>query len=294
MPRKSRKQRKSEADLIFAIIGFAVLVAMAFPDVIFKLLQFVVGAVAIGAVSFSVVVFLRRSRQQKTQTFEQSPTGKSEKIIETPASQPTPKPAFIKPSVSSKLTPQNNSWSLELIKSLEWKRFEELCVSYFRLKGHKAAITSLGADGGIDILLYGTQNPDQLLGVVQCKAWAKKPVGVKEIRELFGIMADRGCPLGIFIATSEFTTGAEEFANGKHIKLMDGGQLLALILELPTEKQELLLAKMTAGNYTVPSCPQCGTKLISRTASRGPSKGKSFWGCRNFPRCRYTLNAKSA
>lgn len=34
-------------------------------------------------------------------------------------------------------------------------------------------------------------------------------------------------------------------------------------------------------------CPKCGGKLILRTAAKGPNAGKRFYGCSNYPRCRY-------
>lgn len=36
-------------------------------------------------------------------------------------------------------------------------------------------------------------------------------------------------------------------------------------------------------------CPQCGGSLIIRTATRGKNIGSKFWGCSNFPKCRYIL-----
>jgi restriction system protein len=184
-------------------------------------------------------------------------------------------------------------WSLDLIKRLDWKHFEELCAAYFQAKGRKAKVTDLGADGGIDVLLYGDSDPNKVLGVVQCKAWTQKPVGVRQIRELLGVMTDVGCPLGVYVATSGYTPDAEAFAEGKHIKLMSAAQLLELIQKLPPEAQAKLLEQATSGDYTTPSCPSCGSKLVLRTARRGNRPGKQFWGCRNYPRCRYTMQAKS-
>lgn len=34
-------------------------------------------------------------------------------------------------------------------------------------------------------------------------------------------------------------------------------------------------------------CPKCGSKLVIRTAKKGANVGKSFYGCTNFPKCRY-------
>lgn len=37
-------------------------------------------------------------------------------------------------------------------------------------------------------------------------------------------------------------------------------------------------------------CPQCGSKLVLRTAKKGSNTGKSFYGCSAFPKCRYIKN----
>ena len=37
-------------------------------------------------------------------------------------------------------------------------------------------------------------------------------------------------------------------------------------------------------------CPRCGGKLILRTAKRGSNIGNSFYGCSNYPKCRYIQN----
>ncbi len=41
------------------------------------------------------------------------------------------------------------------------------------------------------------------------------------------------------------------------------------------------------------TCPLCGGRLILRTASKGTQSGKKFWGCSNYPKCRYTRNIGS-
>lgn len=33
-------------------------------------------------------------------------------------------------------------------------------------------------------------------------------------------------------------------------------------------------------------CPKCGSKMILRTARRGPYAGQDFYGCSNYPRCK--------
>jgi hypothetical protein len=36
------------------------------------------------------------------------------------------------------------------------------------------------------------------------------------------------------------------------------------------------------------ACPKCGGNLVALTAKAGQRAGEAFWGCVNFPRCRYT------
>lgn len=36
----------------------------------------------------------------------------------------------------------------------------------------------------------------------------------------------------------------------------------------------------------IPLCPKCGIPMVKRTVSRGENKGKEFYGCSNFPKCR--------
>lgn len=37
-------------------------------------------------------------------------------------------------------------------------------------------------------------------------------------------------------------------------------------------------------------CPQCGSELVLRTAKKGTNVGQQFYGCTNFPNCRFILN----
>lgn len=37
-------------------------------------------------------------------------------------------------------------------------------------------------------------------------------------------------------------------------------------------------------------CPKCNGNLILRTATRGTNVGKQFYGCSNYPRCKYIQN----
>lgn len=292
---KRRRRRNSDFDFAKLIVGCIFLMSFAFTKNIETALKLAFALLIFCGAVVSLVVYLRRSSPQLGFTSKKPSPYLKRKLQDQSLSK-------LDREYERQLLAQKKSvaekpldWSLELIKSLDWKGFEELCAGYFQAKGRKAQVTDLGADGGIDVLLFGNNDPEKVLGVVQCKAWTQKPVGVREIRELLGVMTDVGCPLGVYVTTSTYTPNAKSFANSKHIKLMDAEQLLALIQELPVESRAELLKKTTSGDFTTPSCPNCGIKLVSRTSRKGHNAGHSFWGCRNFPRCRYTMHrAKSA
>ena len=42
----------------------------------------------------------------------------------------------------------------------------------------------------------------------------------------------------------------------------------------------------SASPKSAPKCPKCGNEMVLRTAKNGANKGKQFWGCPDYPRCR--------
>lgn len=46
----------------------------------------------------------------------------------------------------------------------------------------------------------------------------------------------------------------------------------------------------TQQQNTVPLCPKCNSPLVLRTAKKGNNTGNQFYGCSNFPKCRYIQN----
>jgi len=176
------------------------------------------------------------------------------------------------------------NWNIELLNALEWKRFEEVIARYYELIGYRSEFTRMGADGGVDVVLYqqGVQTPAI---IIQCKSWSNK-VGVKAIRELYGVMAGEGIEYGVFATTSGYTQEAIDWADGKRLQLMNGDDFVTAFNQLPEDQKIQLLQFATSGEYTTPSCPSCDTKMIQRTAKKGKSAGSVFWGCTTYPRCK--------
>lgn len=178
--------------------------------------------------------------------------------------------------------PGFSRWTIEALRVLEWKRFELLCAKYYETIGFVCQTQQSGADGGIDVRLFKSDLPKPL-AIVQCKAWTAA-VGVKEVRELLGIMAHEKVARGIFITTGSYTRDALEFGRANPIQLLDGPAFLDKIIGLPLEQRNELSQFAFNGDYRTPTCASCGIKLVRRDGKRGP-----FWGCVNYPRCKTTL-----
>ena len=59
------------------------------------------------------------------------------------------------------------------------------------------------------------------------------------------------------------------------------------VQEVEKKKQSFISPKTTKG-----ICPRCGGKLVLLTAKRGDFAGQHFWGCSNYPRCRFVESIK--
>lgn len=59
-------------------------------------------------------------------------------------------------------------------------------------------------------------------------------------------------------------------------------------LELGQAPPESAAPLPTARAADAPICPKCGIPLVLRTAGSGPNRGRQFYGCVNYPRCRET------
>lgn len=180
------------------------------------------------------------------------------------------------------------SWSLETLKCIEWRRFEALIEALFEQAGFETKTQSHGADNGVDIWLYSRNQPGQAVSIVQCKHWSNK-VGVDKLRELRGVMAAYKVPRGQFVTTATYSDEALQFAKENSINALDAQGVLALISKRTSEQQQALLDVALEGEYWRPTCVNCGIKLIERSPRAG---GKAFWGCRNYPQCKTTMQMR--
>lgn len=165
------------------------------------------------------------------------------------------------------------------LRTISWQEFEELVGEAYRRKGY--AVTESGgggADGGVDLILR--KGGERLL--IQCKHWKMDKVGVKVVRELYGVVTAEGATGGVVISSGTFTQEARDFARGKPLELLDGSELLRLIAEVQKTPMPVSIRSNDS------ACPLCGAEMALRTAKKGPNAGEKFWGCSAFPKCRGT------
>jgi restriction system protein len=180
-------------------------------------------------------------------------------------------------------------WTPELLKQLEWRRFEELCVAYYQGLGFTTNVESIAADGGVDIVL--NMPPSELAhSVARCKAWDAYRVGTKAVKELRLSANAARIPNAVLLTAGRFTQEALDLAVKENIDMIDGTDLLDRIAALPPEQSTALLKFAIAGDFLTPTCPRCSVKMISRSSTKG---GRKFWGCRNYPQCKQTIFASA-
>jgi len=185
---------------------------------------------------------------------------------------------------------ENIKWNKEFLRSIEWKRYEEICTEYLKLKNCDATVTNIGADGGMDIKIKDKNG--KLFAIGQCKSWSK-PIGVSLIRELYGVMISENAEYSIFFTTSTFSLDAIDFAQNKKIILIDANEFIHEINKLNDFDRIKISILATEGDYTTPTCVNCDEKMVKKIAHKGTDKENEFWGCINYPRCRKTMFIKS-
>lgn len=183
----------------------------------------------------------------------------------------------------------NRQTHAESLKSVSWKEFEDLIGAAYRRQGYKVLDTGPGADGGIDLLLYR----DGQETVVQCKQWRVRQVGVKPIRELYGILntSKHKSARGVFVTIGDYTGEARMFAEENGIELIGQKQLVEMIQSVQRNEQRPAVTGPVTAESAPPACPTCGGEMVLRTAKRGANAGSQFWGCSEYPRCKGTRQA---
>lgn len=177
---------------------------------------------------------------------------------------------------------------IESIRSISWREFEELVAEAYRRQGYFVRENHhVGPDGGIDLTI---ERGGEVL-LVQCKQWRNFKVGVKVVREMLGLVTAHCATGAIVVTCGKFTREAKNFASGNCVELIEGEELVEMIGEV--QKNPTLSNPIDDEPSREKPCPSCDSKLVIRTAKKGSRAGSQFWGCSNFPRCKYTEDIRA-
>ncbi len=169
---------------------------------------------------------------------------------------------------------------MDSLRQMSWRQFEQLTGEAFRRQGYAIEETGLGgADGGIDLLL----RKDGSTTLVQCKQWQNRQVGVKIVREMYGLLLHHNAAAVKIVALGDYTDEARQFAQDKPIELIHGGQLMATVRSVQTRARRAsspmdspltLSASMVASLLVIGVIPSASVSVpspaISQPVARQP------------------------
>ena len=169
----------------------------------------------------------------------------------------------------------------EKLRKIDWFQFEKLIELIYLHRGF--SVKRLGGanpDGGVDLII---ESPTERF-VVQCKHWRKWTVGVRHIREFLGTITDSKISKGIFITLTGYSGDAKQLADKHGIQILNESDVIKML-----EDAGLMYSKEISALFsdTRKFCPKCESEMVLRTARL---KGNQFWGCSNYPRCKFILN----
>ncbi|WP_299733790.1 restriction endonuclease [uncultured Endozoicomonas sp.] len=182
--------------------------------------------------------------------------------------------------------------TIENLQDMDWKRFERLCQQYFQCQGYETRLTN-ARDGGVDIVLEKALSDEKKQRVyVNCNIWPQPRAGMKNVQSLFKAMDTDDVLFGMILSVNGFSAGAKAYAHGRNIRLISEAQFLPLLAQLSEDDQERLAQDALEENYSIPTCPACGLKMVFKAASKGIVTGGSFWRCQSFPCCEEKVRIK--
>ena len=137
-------------------------------------------------------------------------------------------------------------WSLDVFAAMDAQRFAAVCETWFSWAGFDTRTQSHRTDGGVDIWLHAARMPGPV-AIVRCKHWLNKPVGLQEMKEFLGVVANFQSAHGTYTTTSTYTPEALQFARDNGIDAVDGRGLLRRIQTRTRQRQQDLLAVAYSG-----------------------------------------------
>jgi len=128
----------------------------------------------------------------------------------------------------------------------------------------------------------------------------------KALADLLGLAANQIHSLVVFVGDSTFKNKMPEnvvrglgyirYIESKTEPVLNGHEVQEIVGQIEsgrlaasfkTHREHVRHVRQIVGaKQNEPACPRCGSAMIKRVAKAGPNKGRRFYGCEMFPKCR--------
>ncbi|HPS57040.1 MAG TPA: restriction endonuclease [Spirochaetota bacterium] len=170
----------------------------------------------------------------------------------------------------------------EYLQTMNPIKFEELVSYLYTQMGYETELTTATGDHGVDLFVY----KDDKKIAIQCKRVISK-VGEPVIRDLYGAMHDAGADAAIIVTTGSVSKQAKAWIQNKPIEIIELLALRKLIGQHIPRNMIEIPKEVSISTRSKTYCPRCGNSMRMIDTKNG-----SFYGCRSYPSCRYTISAK--
>ncbi|NND82719.1 MAG: hypothetical protein HKN50_09860 [Gammaproteobacteria bacterium] len=182
--------------------------------------------------------------------------------------------------------PFPKAWSEELIETLEWQVFDNLCIAFWEAQGNRVTSHSKGSSDAANFFISAKNRPDMKIGVVQSRSSQANKASVIEMKNLLRLKKDSDLPISVFMYAGRISNVVSSFCQSHGIRLFGAYSINKGLHALPPAKQEQLLKNLIKPDYMIPTCPNCDIKMVKR---KRRDTGRIFWGCLSYPECRETI-----
>lgn len=153
------------------------------------------------------------------------------------------------------------SWSQEILRCMDWKRFQELVSLVLARGGFTSEVAWIRPDGTTVLSVIAGGKKRQYEALLQCAGWNGYDVGATSLLEFYKSVLSQGAHRGIYVTPGRFDQNAQIFARSKNLELIDGAEFLRTISRMTPEEQQTLRRMAFVGSWEIPTCPSCGRKL---------------------------------
>ncbi len=188
---------------------------------------------------------------------------------------PKPTPAFPK------------EWSVDLIETLDWQVFDNLCVAYWKMKGCSVTGRSAGSVSGTHFQLAAVKNKRSKLGVVESRGAQSSPVSVVEVHRLVEYQKANKLPLSVLMYAGKLSNVVVSYCERNNVRLIGAANIYQGLAALTEKQRKKLLKVLIRPDYMIPTCPNCKIKLVKRMRK---DTRRLFWGCISYPECRFNMD----